>query len=50
MQKDYYPGYLDLSAGGVVNGMEDEDTSAMRELNEELGIPEEEIDIKFLFK
>jgi 8-oxo-dGTP pyrophosphatase MutT (NUDIX family) len=48
MQKDYCPGYLDLTAGGVVGMNEDEDENAARELNEELGI--QEPNPKFLFK
>ncbi len=48
MQKDYCPGYIDLASGGVVGINEDEDTSARRELTEELGI--EAPDPKFLFK
>ena len=36
--KDWYPGRLDLAAGGVVNHGEDYGESARRELMEELGI------------
>jgi 8-oxo-dGTP pyrophosphatase MutT (NUDIX family) len=36
--KDLYPGRLDLAAGGVVMAGESYDTSAQRELREELGI------------
>ena len=38
MEKDWYPGYLDLAAGGVVQAGESYDLSAKRELKEELGI------------
>ncbi len=47
--KDYCPGYIDLASGGCVGIEEDEDTSAMRELNEELGIEDVE-GPNFLFK
>ena len=36
--KDIYPGYYDVAAGGVVLAGESYDTSARRELEEELGI------------
>ncbi len=36
--KDWYPGYLDFAAGGVVQAGESYDQSAERELEEELGI------------
>lgn len=36
--KDYCPGFFDLVTGGVVGGGEDDDISAARELEEELGI------------
>jgi len=38
MQKDYCPGYYDLSSGGVVGADETDEDNAYRELNEELGI------------
>ena len=36
--KDVYPGYWDVAAGGVVGSGEHSDTAAERELAEELGI------------
>jgi isopentenyldiphosphate isomerase len=36
--KDIFPGYWDVSVGGVVNAGEDYDTGAARELHEELGV------------
>ena len=36
--KDYCPSYYDLVTGGVVSAGEDDDISAQRELQEELGI------------
>lgn len=36
--KDVYPGWWDLAAGGVVTAGEDDDVAAERELAEELGI------------
>jgi 8-oxo-dGTP pyrophosphatase MutT (NUDIX family) len=36
--KDFLPGYYDAAAGGVVIAGEDYETSAYRELHEELGI------------
>ena len=38
MKKDYCPGFIDLAAGGVIGAGEDEDISAIREVEEELGI------------
>jgi 8-oxo-dGTP pyrophosphatase MutT (NUDIX family) len=38
MTKDIFPGYHDLATGGVVVAGEDYETSARRELGEELGI------------
>lgn len=38
MTKDVYPGYYDIAAGGVVLADESYETSAQRELHEELGI------------
>lgn len=42
--KDVYPGLWDLAAGGVVAAGEDYDTTARRELAEELGICNQELD------
>ena len=62
MSKDYYPGWLDLSFGGVVTSdeMKNPDLSARREASEELGIPDihkiklpgstSTLDPKFVFK
>jgi len=36
--KDVYPGYFDVTVGGVVGAGEDYDTAARRELAEEVGI------------
>jgi isopentenyldiphosphate isomerase len=36
--KDVYPGYRDVTIGGVVAAGEDYDTAAVRELAEELGV------------
>lgn len=38
MKKDYCPGYFDLATGGVVGEGEDDDLSALREIEEEIGI------------
>jgi 8-oxo-dGTP pyrophosphatase MutT (NUDIX family) len=38
LSKDIYPGFWDIAAGGVVLADESYDESAVRELNEELGI------------
>lgn len=38
LTKDVYPGYIDLSAGGVVSAGESYEQSAERELFEEMGI------------
>ena len=38
MKKDYCPGFLSLSTGGIVGEGEDDDISAVRELGEEIGI------------
>ncbi|HHD63835.1 MAG TPA: NUDIX domain-containing protein [Desulfobulbaceae bacterium] len=46
MNKDMYPGYLDVAAGGVVLAGESYEQSAERELDEELGI---RIKLRFLF-
>jgi 8-oxo-dGTP pyrophosphatase MutT (NUDIX family) len=47
-QKDYCPGWLDLTSGGVIGADENEDESAARELEEELSINEP--DPQFLYK
>lgn len=36
--KDIFPGYWDVTVGGIVNAGEDYDTGAARELREELGV------------
>ena len=38
MKKDYCPGFFDLCTGGVVGEGEDDDISAVREVEEEIGI------------
>lgn len=38
MTKDYYPGFYDPATGGVVAEGEEYDASALRELEEELGV------------
>ncbi len=48
MIKDIFPGYYDLCAGGVVQTGETNKESAIRELEEELGISD--VAIKFLFE
>ena len=47
--KDIYPGYFDVAAGGVVQAGESYDESAQRELTEELGIRGVELDPLFDF-
>ncbi len=49
MNKDVYPGYYDVAAGGVVLDGESYDESARRELEEELGIKDTEISAHFTF-
>ncbi len=49
MTKDMYPGYLDPVAGGVVTEGEDYETSARREVREELGIDCDHLDPLFDF-
>mmetsp|Transcript_31213 Transcript_31213/g.41315 ORF Transcript_31213/g.41315 Transcript_31213/m.41315 type:complete len:105 (-) Transcript_31213:145-459(-) len=44
IKKDYCPGYYDLATGGVVGHGEDDDESARREVEEELGIPNASLD------
>ncbi len=41
--KDYCPGYYDLATGGVVSAGEDDDISAAREVEEELGIKDQKL-------
>ena len=51
MIKDYCPGFYDLaSAGGVVDAGEDDDVSAERELEEELGLIGYKLSKLFTFK
>ena len=38
MQKEYYPGGIDLAAGGIMSPDETNELNATRELEEELGI------------
>ena len=38
MKKDYCPGFFDLATGGVVGQGEDDDEQAAREVHEEIGI------------
>ena len=47
--KDLYPGYYDLAAGGVVCVGENYQQSAMREVREELGIDNAELEFHFKF-
>ena len=49
LSKDIYPGYYDLTAGGVVQMDEPVDVSARRELEEELGIVMGDLDFLFAF-
>jgi len=46
--KDVFPGYYDIVVGGVVESGETYETSAKRELAEEVGIAG--VDLEFLFK
>ena len=41
--KDYCPGYYDLATGGVVSAGEDDDISAAREVEEELGLKDQKL-------
>lgn len=45
--KDIYPGYWDIAAGGVVLADESYDTSASRELHEELGVADTPLEYLF---
>jgi 8-oxo-dGTP pyrophosphatase MutT (NUDIX family) len=47
MTKDIYPGYWDIAAGGVVLAGESYETSAERELSEELGVSG--VSMEFMF-
>jgi len=49
MNKDVYPGYYDVAAGGVVLDGESYDESARRELEEELGIRDTDLTPHFTF-
>jgi len=49
LNKDIYPGYYDIAAGGVVLAHEEYDASARRELEEELGIDETALRSHFTF-
>ena len=49
MSKDIYPGYYDIAAGGVVLAGESYDGSAVRELEEELGIQDTPLTSHFTF-
>ena len=49
LSKDIYPGYYDLTAGGVVQVDEAVEVSARRELEEELGIVKDSLDFLFEF-
>ena len=50
MSKDIYPGYYDIAAGGVVLAGESYDESAVRELEEELGIRDTPLTFHFEFR
>ncbi len=51
MHKDWYPGRIDLAAGGVMTAGESYDESAGRELQEELGIqPTLDFEFKIYFE
>ncbi|MDX2433001.1 MAG: NUDIX hydrolase YfcD [Desulfobacterales bacterium] len=49
MNKDIYPNYYDIAAGGVVLAGESYDESAVRELEEELGIRDTPLISHFTF-
>ena len=49
MSKDRYPGCWDISAGGFVLSGEDAATSALRELEEEMGLVLKPEDLRFVF-
>ena len=49
MDKDIYPGYYDVAAGGVVLANETYEESAKRELEEELGIKDTVLASHFTF-
>tara|TARA_B110000305_G_C19146754_1_gene496131 strand:+ start:206 stop:487 length:282 start_codon:yes stop_codon:yes gene_type:complete len=48
MQKEYYPGGIDLAAGGVMAPDETNELNATRELEEELGIVRKTEDMKLI--
>lgn len=47
MQKDIYPGYYEIAAGGVVLAGESYEESARRELQEELGVTSDTLTCHF---
>jgi isopentenyldiphosphate isomerase len=49
VSKDIYPGYYDVATGGVVLADESYDKSALRELEEELGIKDTTLTSHFTF-
>jgi 8-oxo-dGTP pyrophosphatase MutT (NUDIX family) len=48
LQKDVYPGYWDIAAGGVVLADESYEAAACRELEEELGVTDVVLSHRFL--
>ena len=48
MQKEYYPGGIDLAAGGIMSPDETNELNATRELEEELGIVRKTEDMKLI--
>lgn len=50
MDKDHFPGCLDISAAGHLSAGDDFEEGAQRELYEELGIKAERGELKFLFQ
>ena len=50
MKKDYCPGYWDLATGGVVGADEDDDENAKREVFEEVGIKDHDLQKVSVFK
>jgi len=49
MTKDIFPGFYDLCTGGVVMAGEDYELSALRELEEEIGVTGARLDVLFDF-
>ena len=45
MKKDYCPGYYDLANGGVVGGDESDELNAQREIEEEIGMKDVEMNV-----